>query len=318
MGIICALTFIMMPLLAMMKANNAQDSEDINGAQKPVVVATTAHIADLVYNIASESVNIQTIIKPGVDPHLYRPVRSDIQKFLRADLIIYNGQKLEGQIQPYLENYSKNGKKIIGIADNVSNLMQAGEAENIYDPHIWMDVKNWMQAVDIITPSLIELLPDNEAIFVSNAQNYKARLIKLDEEIRKKINAIPPQNRVLITAHDAFGYYGAAYGLEVIGIQGLSTASEAGLNQIENIAALTFENKIPAIFAETSVSNQNIRAIIDGAKAKGHKLELGGTLYSDSLGASGETSTYIGMMQHNTNNIAHALKPQNDPPYAQH
>lgn len=272
---------------------------------KPLVVATTAHIADIVQNLAANHVRLETLIKTGVDPHLYRPVRSDIVKLGKADLILYNGRHLEGRMTELLEQMSQT-RPAIALADHAKTALNGDDGA--YDPHIWMDAENWIAATQATAGALIALLPDHKDEIANNALAYTQQLMQLDQAIHQSISAIPAARRTLITAHDAFGYYGDAYGIEVIGVQGLSTASEAGLQKIESLVALIIARDIPAIFAETSVSDQNIKAIVEGVRHKGHALALGDMLYSDSLGNAGTPqSTYIGMMTHNTGAIARAL-----------
>jgi len=269
------------------------------------IVTTTAHIADLVQNIVGDKARVEALIGAGIDPHLYRPLRSDIMKLSSADMIFYNGRHLEGQMVELLETLG-NTKPSIGIGDEMDDLIRA--EDGAFDPHLWMDVRNWNKATDIVTATLEGQLPTYKEEFTEAANLYKEQLHTLDNEIRQNLAAIPDHKRVLITAHDAFAYYGAAYDIEVIGIQGISTASEAGLHQIEAMVDLVSERQIPALFAETSVSDQNIKAIIEGVKRKGRDITLGGTLYSDSLGAAdSEAGTYIGMMRSNTNTIVKAL-----------
>lgn len=276
-----------------------------NNSGKIKIVTTTAHIGDLVKNIVGNTADVKSLMGTGTDPHLYRPVRSDIVILTNANIIIYNGQHLEGQMVELMEDLGTN-KPVIGLAYHIDNLIR--DKQNTFDPHIWMDVNNWMEATNIITKTLSEHMPEHSEEFAANAASYKQQLEQLDRHIKASIQSIPEQNRILVTAHDAFGYYGHAYGIEVVGIQGLSTASEAGLYKIEQIAARIAKDKVPAIFTETSVSDQNIRAIKAGVQARGHDVQIGGSLYSDSLGAIGtHAGTYIGMMEHNTRAITKAL-----------
>jgi len=269
------------------------------------IVTTTAHISDLVKNIAGDTADVKSLMGTGTDPHLYRPVRSDIVKLSNADIVFYNGQHLEGQMVELMENLGKN-KPVIGLAYHIKTLIK--DDKNTFDPHIWMDVSNWIEATDVVASTLSKQMPEHHAQFISAANDYKAKLENLDHHIKASIQSIPRQNRILVTAHDAFGYYGHAYGIEVVGIQGLSTASEAGLYKIEQIVNRIAQDSVPAIFTETSVSDQNIRAIQQGVNAKGHDVQIGGSLYSDSLGANGtRAGTYIGMMEHNTSAITKAL-----------
>ncbi|MFP4314178.1 MAG: metal ABC transporter solute-binding protein, Zn/Mn family [Alphaproteobacteria bacterium] len=306
--LICAL-FTVLTGLTQIRADTLPNDENSNSPIK--IITTTAHIGDLVRNIAGNHAEVTSLMGPGTDPHLYRPVRSDIVKLNRADMIFYNGRHLEGQMMELFDTLSNN-KPVYGLAYEITNLIR--DEDGAYDPHIWMDVQNWIKASDSVTEKLSAFKPEFAADFQKAAGNYKERLQKLDENIKKSIATIPPQNRVLITAHDAFGYLGSAYGIEVIGIQGLSTSSEAGLHKIESLVRRISKDKIPAIFTEASVTDQNIRAIKEGAQNNGFEVKLGGTLYSDSLGAPDTyTGTYVGMMEYNVRTITKALggTPQN-------
>lgn len=278
---------------------------DVNNRHKVKIVTTIAHIEDLVKNIAGGHAYVESLMGSGTDPHLYRPLRSDIVKLSNADIIFYNGRHLEGQMVELFETLSKR-KPVYGIAYSIHNLIE--DSTGAYDPHIWMDVENWLEASDMVTSKLSEHMPEHKNDFEEANLAYKEKLKKLDKYIEASIKSIPEQNRILLTAHDAFGYLGNAYGIEVIGIQGLSTASEAGLNQIEALVTRISEERIPAIFAESSVSDQNIRAIKEGVIANGHDVIMGGILYSDSLGSPNTyAGTYIGMMEHNVKTITRAL-----------
>lgn len=290
-------------LLVMFGTNN--DSSAIKNSNKVYIVTTTAHIGDLVKNITGVTADVKSLMGTGTDPHLYRPVRSDIVKLSNADIVFYNGQHLEGQMVELMKDLGKN-KPVIGLAYKISNLIK--DDKDTFDPHIWMDVRNWIEATDVVASALSEQMPEHRAQFMAAAQDYKSELEELNKHIKASIQSIPEKNRVLVTAHDAFGYYGHAYGIEVVGIQGLSTASEAGLYKIEQIVSRISNDQIPAIFTETSVSDQNIKAIREGVKARGYNVKIGGSLYSDSLGAPNtHAGTYIGMMEHNTNAITKAL-----------
>lgn len=306
--IYAALTILALGSLNFVRANateapapNADGNTTASTESLPLVVTTTAHIADIVHNILKDHATVHALIGTGLDPHLYHPLRSDMLELERADLAIYNGMNLEGRMQERLHKMHETGKLVIALAER---LALSGE-----DPHIWMDVRLWINATHSLIPDLIALAPQHEEEIKDNAQRYITALEQLDTDIKTMMATIPESNRTLITAHDAFGYFGKAYGLNVIGIQGLSTASEAGLKQIESLVTLCTTQKIPALFAETSVSDKNIRAIIEGARSKGHHMHIGGTLYSDSLGAGGtEQDNYIGMMRTNAQTIADALK----------
>lgn len=270
------------------------------------IVATTAQVADIAKNIQSEHMRIESLMGTGVDPHLYRPTRSDTVKLMKADIILYNGFHLEGQMVELLETLKKE-KTVISMSDALSE-EQRLTADNQYDPHIWMNPQNWIAATTLVKQTFIEKDEQNKALYEEKAHDYIKQLQTLHQEIADMISTIPQNTRTMITAHDAFGYFGNTYGLNVIGIQGLSTESEAGLKRMEELSTLLSQQKIPAIFSETSVNDQNIKALIAGAKSKGHTVELGAALFSDAMGPKdSDEGTYIGMMKHNARTITSAL-----------
>ncbi len=283
-----------------------QEEEKPDG--RPYIVTTTAQVGDIVANIVGDKANVDVLMGSGVDPHLYRPTRSDVVKLERADVVFYNGLHLEGQMVEMLEKLADE-KPAIAISDGlpVESLLGLPCNEQ-HDPHIWMDVKKWIAGADIVKNALGEKYPEHMEFFAENAVIYKETLKELDAHVRGGIKSIPDENKVLLTAHDAFGYLGAAYNIEVIGIQGISTESEAGLRKIEELVEKIVTRNIPAVFVESSVSDRNIKALIEGAAAQGHIVEIGGELYSDAMGKAGTyEGTYIGMMDHNIKTIVAAL-----------
>ncbi|GJL84767.1 MAG: manganese transporter [Micavibrio sp.] len=281
---------------------------------RPYIVTTTAQVGDIVLNIAGDDARVESLMGSGVDPHLYRPTRSDVVRLKRADMVFYNGLHLEGQMIEMLGKLADK-KPSVAIATGLpkdSLLDFAGPTQ--HDPHIWMDVGKWIHATDVVKNELIRMYPERKAQFSKRAAIYKTQLKELNTHVRSRVKTIPSQNRILLTAHDAFGYLGAAYSLEVIGIQGISTESEAGLKRMEELVDLLVDRQIPSVFIETSVSDRNIKALIEGAAARGHKVEIGGELYSDAMGTKGTyEGTYIGMMDHNINTIVSALGGQTHP-----
>ncbi|MCM2343356.1 MAG: zinc ABC transporter substrate-binding protein [Alphaproteobacteria bacterium] len=280
--------------------------------KRPQIVTTTAQIADAVRAVSGDLARVESLMGEGVDPHLYRPTRSDILKLKQADIIFYNGLHLEGQMVELLETLARE-KPVFAIAAMLPpHRLQDGP--NGHDPHIWMNVQNWISASDGIARALGGLHPEHRDTYINNAYRYDADLERLDIYIRESFQKIPKQERILVTAHDAFAYLGEAYGIEVLGIQGISTESEAGLKQIETLVTLLVTRKIPAVFIESSVSDRNVRALIEGAAARGHHVKIGGTLYSDAMGKAGSyEGTYIGMMDHNATIISRALGSSTPP-----
>lgn len=274
------------------------------------VAATVGMIADIVREVAGDHAKVSGIIGEGVDPHLYKPTSTDVKQLQAADVIFYNGLKLEGKMGDVLERISSSGKPVTAVTEEIlsdpSYLIEGGE--NRHDPHVWMDVQGWIRAVSVVERTLSEFDPDHAAEYEANAKAYRSTLENLDAYAKETIESIPAEQRVLVTAHDAFNYMARAYGLEVRGIQGMSTESEAGVRDIEDLVNFLSEKKIPAVFVESSVSDKNVRALVEGSSAKGHTVKIGGELFSDAMGPSGTyEGTYVGMIDHNVTTIARAL-----------
>lgn len=275
-----------------------------------IAVGTIGMVTDVVRAVAGDEARVEGIIGEGVDPHLYKPTRQDVISLSRADIIFYNGLMLEGKMGDVLVRFARKGKPVHAVTEAIleQDDYVLTDAEAHYDPHVWMDVKGWMKAVDVVRAALSEFDPDNAETYASHADAYLARLENLDAYAQQVIGSIPESQRVLVTAHDAFGYLGRAYGLQVKGIQGLSTESEAGVRDIEDLIDFLVENDIPAVFVETSVADKNVRALVEGAQARGHDLIIGGELFSDAMGKPGTyEGTYIGMIDHNVTTISRAL-----------
>jgi len=273
------------------------------------VVATTSMVADAVREVGGERVAVRGLMGPGVDPHLYRQTRSDVMAMSRADAVFWNGLNLEVQLTELLARLEAR-RPVIAVGEAVP--VEARLADEEYpdqpDPHVWMDPGRWRHAVIAVRDALIELDPEGADAYEVSAQAYLEELEALDAYAREALASIPEQTRVLVTAHDAFGYFGEAYDIEVLGIQGFSTESEAGLARIESLVDLLVEREIGALFVETSVSDRNVRALIEGAAAVGHEVRIGGELYSDAMGPEGSyEGTWLGMLDHNVTVIARAL-----------
>lgn len=274
------------------------------------VVTTIGMIADIVRNVAGEHGQVRALIGEGIDPHLYNPTRSDVTRLMDADIVFYNGLKLEGKMTDVLERIGRDDRPVYAVTDLIDRayLLEAADQSGYHDPHVWMDVTAWMEAVKAVKQALITFDPLNEAAYEQRADAYLIQLRQLDEYVRERIATVPESLRLLVTAHDAFNYFGRAYGVEVRGIQGLSTEAEAGLRDINRLVDWVVERAIPAIFVESSVSEKNVRALIEGAERKGHAVQVGGTLYSDAMGSQGTyEGTYIGMIDHNATTIVRAL-----------
>ncbi len=279
-------------------------------AAKPTVVATTGMVADIARAVGGEHAQVAALMGEGIDPHLYKPTRSDIEQLLSADTVFYNGLLLEGKMTDALVRAASSGRAVVAVTERIeeSSLLEPEEFEGHYDPHVWMDPRAWSSAVDVVRDVLIEQHPAHTDAFTRNAAAYRAEIAALDAYSQGVLETVPAERRVLVTAHDAFNYFGRRYGFEVVGIQGLSTESEAGVRDIERLVDLLVSRKIPAVFVESTVSDRNIRALIDGARARGHTVSIGGELFSDAMGAPGTyEGTYLGMIDHNVTTIANAL-----------
>lgn len=274
------------------------------------VVATTGMIADVVRGVAGDRARVTALIGEGVDPHLYRPTRSDVARLMRADIIFYNGLLLEGKMTDSLIRVARSGKPVYAVTEllDEGELLEPEEFAGHFDPHVWMDPVAWTSAVEAVRETLTGFDPAGAEAYAANAARYSAEIGALHEYASRVLATVPESSRVLVTAHDAFNYFGNRYGYEVVGIQGISTESEAGLRDIERIVELVVSREVPAVFAETSVPDRNVRAIIAGARARGHSVVLGGELFSDAMGPAGTyEGTYIGMIDHNVTTVARAL-----------
>jgi manganese/zinc/iron transport system substrate-binding protein len=274
------------------------------------IVCTTGMIEDAARNISGDIAEVSAIMGPGVDPHLYKATQGDLTRLMEADIVFYNGLHLEGKMVDVFEKLSAQ-KPVFPVSKGIpgKKLRTAPQFADSHDPHIWFDVKLWMYAVKVMSEEIQKADPNNKALFMKNTARYLQKLDTLDKWIRAEIQTIPAKSRVLITAHDAFGYFGDAYGIEVKGLQGISTLSDFGLNDISSLVNLISERKIKAVFVETSVPKKSIEAVVAGCKSRGHQVAIGGTLYSDAMGAKGTfEGTYIGMVTSNVKTIVGALK----------
>ena len=277
---------------------------------KPLnVVATTSMIADAARQVAGDRAEVTALMGPGVDPHSYRQTRSDIAALARADLVLWHGLYLEAQLEEFFLDLGKR-RNVVAVGEAVARekLLSHADYEGRFDPHVWMDPKLWETVVYAVRDALIKTDPDGEAIYSANADAHVAEIEKLVNYMTSVTATVPKQSRVLLTAHDAFSYFGRGYDFDVLGIQGISTESEAGLRRVEELVDIIVERKISAVFVESSVPERNVRALIEGASARGQDVKIGGTLYSDAMGEPGTyEGTYIGMIDHNATLITRAL-----------
>lgn len=286
---------------------SCKNQKQTNG--KLNVVTTTSMITDLVKNIGGDHINLQGLMGSGVDPHLYKASEGDVTKLSSADIIFYNGLHLEGKLVEVFEKM-KNKKTIaIGEALDKNTLIGSEYFASNYDPHIWFNVDYWIQATQFVVEKLSEAIPEQKTVFQANGSAYIKQLENLKTKLTTTIATLPKEQRILVTAHDAFNYFGKAFDFKVKGLQGLSTATEAGVKDVQKLSAFIIENKIKAIFIESSVPKRTIEALQAAVNSKGHNVSIGGSLYSDALG-NPETieGTYIGMFEYNVNTIVNALK----------
>jgi manganese/zinc/iron transport system substrate-binding protein len=268
-------------------------------------------ITDIVRAVAGDNAKVHGLMSHGVDPHLYKPTRNDAVLLQSADLIFYNGLLLEGKLEDILQKLSRSGKSVHALAESVVAANQrvagAGASQNS-DPHLRMDIGAWKRAVEVARDCLSAFDPLRTEEYKKNCSAYLAELEALEVYAQKVLGSIPEHKRVLVTAHDAFNYFGRAYGFEVRAIQGVSTESEAGMKDVENLVDFIVARQVPAVFVESSVSDKNVLALVEGAKAQGFNVTIGGELFSDAMGAPGTyEGTYIGMIDHNVTTIARAL-----------
>lgn len=295
-------------VLLLLSSSALAESKHVNPTLN--VVATTGMVSNIVASIGGNEVSVTTLMGAGVDPHLYRPNRDDIVRLTNSDVIFYNGLLLEGRMTDALVRVATAGRKVYPVTELLSHdfLLEPPEFNGHPDPHVWMDPIAWKETIPLIEEKLSELLPAKQVVFKKNAEALTSEFNSLHEYSVNVLSSVPAESRVLVTAHDAFNYFGRRYGYEVVGIQGISTESEAGVQDIEKIVTILVNRKVQAVFVESTVSERNIKALIEGAAAKGHKVSIGGTLFSDAMGNAGTyEGTYIGMIDHNVTTIAKAL-----------
>jgi manganese/zinc/iron transport system substrate-binding protein len=282
------------------------------------VVCTTGMVADLARRVGAPEVEVYALMGAGTDPHLYKPTEGDLQRLAKAALVLYNGLHLEGKMSLILERLGR-VRPTVAVAEAIppDALRYPAESENRFrpekksapDPHVWHDVSLWRYALRRATDALCERFPRHATLFQARSRLYDEELQSLHEWCQAQLAQIPPEQRVLITSHDAFAYFGRAYGLEVRGLQGISTLSEYGLRDLRALVEFIVQRRVKAIFAESSVSPRALQAVIAGCRQRGHAVRLGGTLYSDALGPPGSgADTYPGMIRHNVRTIVSALR----------
>ena len=295
------LTFISLLMVSCKK-------KDENKTNTLTITTTTGMLADAVKNIVQDKATVISLMGPGVDPHLYKATQGDLKRLTEADIVFYNGLHLEGKMAEVLEKMKRN-RTVIAVAENIPVDSLRLTEEGVADPHVWFDVLLWKNVVETISNQIQKSDSLNATFYKTQTEIYLSKLDSLHAFVKKEIESIPPTQRILITAHDAFGYFGDAYGIEVHGLQGISTVSEFGLNDVKSLTDFIITHKIKAIFVESSVSDKSMQAVLQGCQAKGWPVVIGGNLFSDAMGENGTPEgTYIGMVKHNTNTIVKSLR----------
>ena len=275
---------------------------------KKQVVCTTGMIGDLARHVAGDRAEVIALMGPGIDPHYYKATQGDLQLLSRADVIFYNGLFLEGKLEDIFEKMART-KTVVAVSRDIPKDRLRKPSEGEYDPHIWFDVALWAETLNVVVETLSELDAEGADVFRANAEAYREQLRDLHTWAKTQIERIPADQRVLITAHDAFGYFGIAYGIEVRGLQGISTVAEYGVNDVSRLVNFIVDRRVKAIFVESSVPERSINAVREGCKARGWNVAVGGTLYSDAMGPAGSgADTYIGMVRSNVNAIVEAMR----------
>jgi manganese/zinc/iron transport system substrate-binding protein len=305
--LILLLWIVVLPLAACGDTN--ADAQDLS-QRKVRVVATTGMIADIVANVGGERVDATGLMGPGVDPHLYQASEGDVSRLRNADVIFYNGLHLEAQMANVLERMNEMDRVTVAVTEQIDEEMLLASPTYVgsYDPHVWFDVSLWMEAVEVVVQTMADVDPEHAEGYRENGEAYLEELAALHSYVQEQVARVPQQQRVLVTAHDAFGYFGEAYGFDVRGLQGISTEAEASTADVQRLAQFIAERQIPALFIESSVPQRNVEAVQAAVQAQGFDVVIGGELFSDAMGNPGtEEGTYIGMVRHNVDTIVSAL-----------
>ena len=289
--------------------SNNETGESTNG-ETIEIVATTTMITDLVKIIGGDQVEVSGLMGPGIDPHGYQATASDVSDMQAADIVVYNGMHLEGQMGEVFSELEASDKAVFVLEEVIAeeDMLDSDDESLPVDPHIWFSVPLWTQASDYITDSLSEYDPEHAEYYQSNNEAYQAELEELDTYIRERVEEVPENSRYLVTAHDAFNYFGNEYGFEVVGLQGLNTQTEAGTRDVSDLAQFIVDQEINAVFIESSVPTRTIESLQEAVEQRGWEVEIGGELYSDALGdEEQDAETYIKMYEQNIDTIVGAL-----------
>lgn len=293
-------------LLAVFVLAGCGSVPDPVAAERVHVVTTTSILADAIREIGGDAVAVESLMGPGVDPHLFKATAGDLVRLQSADVVIFHGLHLEAKMADVLAEIR--APVVLAAAEQLPTSALITVAGGAHDPHVWFDVRLWRDIAQPIAAALAQADPAHAADFKARAADFAARLDSLDAEIRLLVDQVPAERRIIVTAHDAFSYFGRAYGFEVHGLQGVSTAAEAGIADVSRLADFIVERRVPALFVESSVSPRSIQAVQEAVRARGWNVAIGDQLYSDALGSpESEAATYIGMVRSNTRSIVQAL-----------
>lgn len=296
---------VLLTLIVSSCKNEKTTSEKLN------IVTTTTMITDLVKNIGGDLVEVNGLMGAGVDPHLYKASEGDVNKLYKADIIFYNGLHLEGKLVEVFEKMERQQKVQVPLAESLdkSGLIGSDYFASNYDPHVWFNIDYFKQFAQKVTKTLSEQDPAHAGDYAANEKHYLQQLDDLEATVKASIATLPKEKRILVTAHDAFNYFGKAYDFQVVGLQGLSTATEAGVQDVQRLSKFIIAHNVKAIFVETSVPRRTIEALQQSVQSKGNEVTIGGSLYSDALGnPNTNEGTYIGMFKYNVNTIVSELK----------
>lgn len=301
---ICMMALI--SFLLILGACAAEEEKGEASEEKIDIVTTIAQIGEPLSVIGGDRVNVESLMGPSVDPHLYNPTQSDVAKVGEAEMVFYNGLHLEANMVDMFNEISEE-KPVLAIGESLQEKDLLMDEQGAIDPHVWFDLNLWEEALGAAVEEMKKFAPEDADYFEENKQEYFNKLVEVKQEA-EKLADIPDERRVLVTAHDAFGYFGSMHDMEVVGLQGLSTDGEIGISDINETIDIIREHQVPAIFVESSINDSSIQAVIEGAGSAGIEVELGGELFSDAMGEAGtEEGTYIGMYLHNIETIYNAL-----------
>jgi len=298
-------------LIALITFSCKKEVKEKSGNEKLKVVCTTSQVTDLVKELAGDLVELEGLMGAGVDPHLYKASEGDVTKFFNADVIFYSGLHLEGKLEDVFEKMRHQGKKTISVSDAIAKeeLISSADFASSYDPHFWFSIPKWKKATQYAAGELSKLDPKNKSTYEDNAKLYIDKLNQLEKNNTLQLEVLPEEKRILVTAHDAFAYFGKTYHFKVVSLQGLSTATEAGVQDVQRISEFIITHDVKAIFIESSVPVRTVEALQAAVQSKNHEVAIGGTLFSDALGnPDALEGTFIGMYEYNMKTFVNALK----------